>query len=151
MSQPYSVVSLMVPCLALVSPLFQVWTSNQFMPILIILRLVFFGKRFTPTNVGMLALFAALGGVVAGLVNGELYGVHAGEDGKCFGELCFKNSFIISGSCAGLVFISSIWLSWRTRKNVALYENVEQISDTKALVPSIDDEDPPTTVNYKSY
>lgn len=112
----------------------------------------------------MMALFAAVGGILFGVMNGQLYGVYANDQGKCFGEKCFKTSFIISGSICGVVFVTSgfvyfffvlffffsfslVWLSWRTRTNVALYQETEEIDECESEETTL--ETTTTTISRK--
>lgn len=64
------------------------------------------------TNWGIIAMTPALGATVFGLIFAQGYDSHAGKGGFCWGQECYKNSFVVMVGSVLLALVGWAWC-WR--------------------------------------
>ncbi|KYR02330.1 hypothetical protein DLAC_01161 [Tieghemostelium lacteum] len=81
-----------------------------------------FGSQRFGLNFGFLSICSAAGSFLYGLLSGRIYDSHAFKSGenknKCFGEQCYKQSFIISSLLNFVAIFIGLYLIYYKRKQL---------------------------------
>lgn len=76
----------------------------------------YFGDENYSSNLGFNTLVLSISGLIWGQVAGALYDHHA-VNKHCYGEICYRYTFIITSSLCMLSFLLSLFIVWRERRD----------------------------------
>lgn len=104
-----------VPSLMIVTVLTGLSYGGYFATINVIIN-KYFGDKNYSSNLGFNTLTISLSGLIWGQVAGALYDHHA-VDKRCFGEICYRYTFVITASMCAISFLLSLFIVWREKRD----------------------------------